>query len=72
MKASGVEQNLKLKLVILTIALGAVPAFAQNAAPKKTLKVLNPEEVDPGRLLPPPPPDDNGFLHRNCPCVFDA
>jgi hypothetical protein len=45
---------LKLKIVILTIALAALPALAQNAAPKKTLKVLKPEEVDPGRLLPPP------------------
>jgi len=48
---------LKVKIVVFTIALAAVPALAQNAPVKKTLKVLNPEEVDPGRLLPPPPPD---------------
>jgi acid phosphatase (class A) len=44
-------------MVVLFIALSAAPALAQSAQAKKTLKVLKPEEVDPGRLLPPPPAD---------------
>lgn len=33
------------------------PAPAAAAKPMKTFKVLTPEQVDPGRILPPPPAD---------------
>jgi acid phosphatase (class A) len=62
---------LKLKIVIMTIALTGVPALAQNAAPKKTLKVLKPEEVDPGRLLPPPPPDGSESQQKELAAVMN-
>ena len=44
---------MKIEKIALTLVLAVAAAQAQNA-PTKTLKVLTPAEIDPGRLLPPP------------------
>jgi acid phosphatase (class A) len=43
------------RLVATSVLLLAAAAYAQS--PVKTLKVLTPQEIDPGRILPPPPAD---------------
>jgi acid phosphatase (class A) len=57
-----VEETVRpILLATVSVLLSAGIAQAQNASatphPVKTLKFLNPADVDPSRLLPPPPKD---------------
>jgi acid phosphatase (class A) len=54
--------NMKIECFVLAGVLAAA-AYAQNQ-PTKTLKVLTPADIDPGRLLPPAPADGSESQRR--------
>jgi acid phosphatase (class A) len=54
---------MKIPIAILTAAM-LITAPAAYPQTVKKLKVLSPEQADPGRLLPPPPADGSDFQQR--------